>query len=409
MDTATFRALLAPSGQEVLQAAQALAPREADFLVNFTVLSRRYPAELARAALETAILREKASFKFPNAQRMYFTRESLEQASAGEVSAYRAQRYRGYSPLVDLGCSIGGDTLALAGIALTLGLDIDPLRLAMAGANVRAIDPADGKPALGASALSHHTLFVRADLTVSLPLSLLSPLPSCALFFDPARRSGHRRAFSVHDYHPPLAVIREWLPQFPALGVKISPGADLDELSAYDAEIEFISLRGELKEAVLWFGPLRSASRRATLLPGPHTLIEADSNPRSAVSEPLAYVYEPDAAVLRAGLVRTLASQLNATQLDPEIAYLTAEKQTPTPFARVWAVEDWFPFSLKRLRTYLRQRGIGQVTVKKRGSPITPEQLIHDLRLKGDLERVVFLTQLRGRPVAIIAASAPAI
>jgi hypothetical protein len=62
---------------------------------------------------------------------------------------------------------------------------------------------------------------------------------------------------------------------------------------------------------------------------------------------------------------------------------------------------------LKRLRTYLRQRGIGQVTVKKRGSPITPEQLIHDLRLKGDLERVVFLTQLRGRPVVIIASSDP--
>jgi len=402
MNTATFRALLAPSGQEVLQVAQALAPREADFLTNFTFLSRRYPAELARAALETAILREKATPKFPNTQRMYFTREALEQASAGEVSAYRAERYRAYSPIVDLGCSIGGDTLALAGAAPTLGLDIDLLRLAMAGANVRAANPAN-------LSLSDHTLFVRADLTAPLPLSIISPLPSCALFFDPARRSGHRRAFSVHDYHPPLAVIREWLPQFPALGVKISPGVDLDELSAYNAEIEFISLRGELKEAVLWFGPLRSASRRATLLPGPYTLIDTDREPQSAIREPLSYLYEPDAAVLRAGLVRTLASQLNAAQLDPEIAYLTAEKQTPTPFARVWAVEDWFPFSLKRLRAYLRQRGIGQVTVKKRGSPITPEQLIHDLRLKGDLERVVFLTQLRGRPVAIIAASAPEI
>ena len=404
MDIATFRALQTPSGQEALLAAQALAPREADFLTNFNVLCRRYPPELARAALETILLREKAALKFPYAGQMYFTREALEQASAGEVSAYRAERYRLYNLIVDLGCSIGGDTLYLAGVAPTLGIDIDPLRLAMADANVCA-------SSAGNPGLSDRALFTRADLTSPLPLSpessfARSPSPlSSALFFDPARRSGHRRAFSVHDYLPPLPIIREWLPHFPALGVKISPGVDLDELSAYASEIEFISLRGELKEAVLWFGPLRTASRRATLLPGPHTLIEADSEPQSVISDPLAYVYEPDAAVLRAGLVRTLGGQLNAAQLDLEIAYLTAEKKTPTPFARVWAVEDWFPFSLKRLRAYLRQRGIGQVTVKKRGSPITPDQLIHDLRLKGDLERVVFLTQLRGRPVVIIASS----
>jgi hypothetical protein len=406
MDAATFRSLQTSSGQEVLQSAQALAPREADFLTHFTVLCRRYPAELARAALETVLLREKAVVKFPHAQQMYFTREALEQASAGEVSAYRAERYRPYNPIVDLGCSIGGDTLSLAGAAPTLGIDIDPLRLAMAEANMRVDSAAN-------HGLADRTLFILADLTAPLPLSpessfARSPSPlSGALFFDPARRSGYRRIFSVKDYLPPLSIIREWLPYFPALGVKISPGVDLDELSAYSAEIEFISLRGELKEAVLWFGPLRTASRRATLLPGPHTLIEADSDPQSVVSEPLGYVYEPDAAVLRAGLVKTLAGKLAAAQLDPEIAYLTAAKKTPTPFARVWAVEDWFPFSLKRLRSYLRQRGIGQVTVKKRGSPITPEQLIHDLRLKGDLERVVFLTQLRGRPVVIIATSGP--
>ena len=406
MDIETFRDLLTPSGQEALQTAQAQSPREDDFLTNFTALCRQYPEDLARAALETVLLRKKAEVKFPRAGRMYFTREALEQASNSEVSAYRAERYQQHNLIVDLGCSIGGDTLYLAGAAPALGIDIDPLRLAMAGANLNAAGVVN-------PGLADRTLFTRADLTAPLPLSPGSSFArslshrSCALFFDPARRSGYKRAFTVQDYQPPLSIIREWLPYFPALGVKISPGVDLDELSAYEAEIEFISLHGELKEAVLWFGPFRTASYRATLLPGPHTLIKVNGDPQPVISDPLAYVYEPDAAVLRAGLVRTLGSQLNAAQLDPEIAYLTAKKKTPTPFARVWAVEDWFPFSLKRLRAYLRQRGIGQVTVKKRGSPITPEQLIHDLRLKGDLERVVFLTQLRGRPVVIIASSAP--
>jgi hypothetical protein len=121
------------------------------------------------------------------------------------------------------------------------------------------------------------------------------------------------------------------------------------------------------------------------------------------VSEPLAYLYEPDSAVLRAGLVANLGLQMNSCQLDPDIAYLTADTFQPTPFARAWRVIDWFPFQLKRLRAYLREHHVGEITVKKRGSPIEPEALIHDLRLSGNEKRVVFLTHLEGRPIVIIA------
>jgi hypothetical protein len=203
-----------------------------------------------------------------------------------------------------------------------------------------------------------------------------------------------------------LEAIRAWLERFPALGVKISPGVKLDELAGYVAEIEFISLQGELKEAVLWFGPLRSASRRATVLPGPHSLAGVGEQPPAWLSEPLGWLYEPDPAILRAGLVRALGASLRAAQLDQDIAYLTAAEPQPTPFARLWRVEDWFPFGLKRLREYLRLRGVGRLTVKKRGSPLQPEALIRDLRLSGLAERTVFLTHLRGRPIVIVAGSA---
>ena len=396
MDLAEFHALLSPKGQAALQEAMALQPREEDFLRLLTRLSKRCPAGTARAALETAVLRGQAQHKFPQAARMYFTRPALEQASAYQVSAYRAQRFRGFSRLADLGCSIGGDTQALAGMAPTAGIDLDPLRLAMAQANMAALG------------LGERADFVLADLTTPLPLE---PTSQMGLFFDPARRTGERRVFSVRDYQPPLAVVRDWLPRRPAVGVKISPGVKLVELAAYDAEVEFISLDGELKEAALWFGPLKTASRRATVLPGAHSLeskIPATEmlEQRGALlplDEPRAYLYEPDPAVLRAGLVEALGQELEAAQLDPDIAYLTASRLTPTPFARAWAVEAWLPFSLKRLRAALRERGVGRVVVKKRGSPLQPESLIRDLRLSGDQERVVFLTHLRGRPIAILA------
>jgi hypothetical protein len=88
--------------------------------------------------------------------------------------------------------------------------------------------------------------------------------------------------------------------------------------------------------------------------------------------------------------------------LDAEIAYITSREMRHTPFARVWKVEDWFPFGLKRLRAYLRQRGVGRVIVKKRGSPLEPEALIQDLRLRGEQERVVFLTQMSGDPIIVV-------
>jgi hypothetical protein len=229
--------------------------------------------------------------------------------------------------MIDLGCSIGSDTLALANVAPTTGVDLDPLRLAMAQTNAIALKPA------------HEATFLRADISVNISLSL-KPLSS-AFFFDPSRRANYKRVYSVRDYTPPLSIIESWLRQYPALGVKISPGVNLEEIEHYDAEVEFISLRGELKEAVLWFGPLKVNNRRATLLPGPHSLAsdmfaEELITRKLPLSEPLRYIYEPDPAVLRAGLVYDLGEQLGACQLDPDIAYLTSSEHERTPFARAW-------------------------------------------------------------------------
>jgi hypothetical protein len=389
-----FQYLLTPAGQEALTSAAALEPVEASFLACFDTLCRRYPPPLARAALEVAILRREGAAKFPLAERMYFTRPALEQASSQAVADYRAQRFAAFERLFDLGCSIGGDTLALAAYAPTIGIDLDPLRLAMARAN------------LNAAGLGDRAAFVQADLLNPLPARITA---NAGLFFDPARRSGAQRAFSVRDYQPPLSVLRSWGLAGAALGVKISPGVDLAELTGYDAEIEFVSLCGELKDALLWFGPLRTARRRATVLPGAYTLATSPdmSELPARLSQPLAWLYEPDPSILRAGLVRLLAEQLDAAQLDADIAYLTAERRIETPFARAWAVEAWFPFGVKRLRAELRQRGVSQVVIKKRGSPLQPEDLLRQLRLKRSaagepVERVVFLTHLRGQPVVVL-------
>ncbi|HRQ38046.1 MAG TPA: class I SAM-dependent methyltransferase [Chloroflexota bacterium] len=350
-------------------------------------LRQQLPAAQAQAVLETVILRQQAVAKFSRADQMFFTRPALEQASAEAVSHYRAGRFAraGYSHIADLGCSIGGDALALAAHAQVTGVEWDAVRLAMAQENVRIY---------GHGAQFHP---LQADLVE------LTPLPVEAVFFDPARRDEHgRRFYSVHQYQPPLSLIERWGEH---TAVKISPGVDYAEIPA-EAEAEFISLNGEMKECVLWTGDLRSGvNRRATLLPAGDTLTDADLPARPVpVTIPGRYLYEPDSAIIRAHLVQALAHRLGARQIDADIAYLTSDAPLETPFARRYVVEAVRPFQLKQLRHALHQQQIGSVTIKKRGSPLQPEQLKRQLRLTGPVEnhRILFLTHIQGEPSVII-------
>ena len=45
------------------------------------------------------------------------------------------------------------------------------------------------------------------------------------------------------------------------------------------------------------------------------------------------------------------------------------------------------PFQLKALRAYLRDRDVGALTIKKRGTAVEPEQLRRQLRLTGSRRR----------------------
>lgn len=355
-------------------------------------LRQKLPKSQAQAVLETLVLRQHAASKFSRAGEMYFVRPALEQASTEQVAQHRASRFAnlGCQQIADLGCGIGGDAIALAAQAEVTGVEWEPVRLAMAQENVRVHGFGE----------RFHPL--QADLLNLTPLKNME-----ALFFDPARRDAQgRRFFSMTQYQPPLGLIDQWRAIVPDTAVKISPGVDYAELPA-DAEVEFVSLAGEMKEAVLWYGRFHSGvARRATLLPGGHALTTADLPPETIPStQPKTFLYEPDGAIIRAHLVQALAAKLGANQIDDSIAYLTGETAVKTPFARSFAIEDWFPFQLKRLRHYLRERKIGSVTIKKRGSPLEPDKLQRQLRLAGPKEnhRFLFLTHILGEPSIIIA------
>ncbi len=100
--------------------------------------------------------------------------------------------------------------------------------------------------------------------------------------------------------------------------------------------------------------------------------------------------------MIRAGLVALVADEVHGRLLDPTIAYVTSDHLTSTPTAQAYRVLDVMPFGLKRLRTALRERSVGRLTIKKRGTAVVPEQLRKQLDLRGDEEATVVLTRIAG-------------
>jgi hypothetical protein len=377
--------LTSSTGQEALTLAESLEPSEETFLAVAQRLTRRFPDVLARVAVEQAILRRRALPKFPRAAEMYFLREALEQSSGYRAAAYHASRLSGRTPCFDLGCGIGGDALALAEHGPVVAIEHDALRVHVLQANGRRLG-------LGANMRT-----VRGDL--------LRPAwrlpPKAVAFADPARRRLGRRVHASASYEPPLPLLVGLAERVAGMGIKVSPAINRLETDSLRAEVEFVSDGGDLKECVLWFGELRTADSRATLLPDRHTLAgpEADGHLLSPILE---HLYEPDPAVMRAGLVRRLAKTIGALQVDPDLALLTSGPLLSTPFATAYRVVDVMPFSEKALRGELRRRGVGEVTLKKRGSAIDTEALGRRLRLTGSGSATVLLTRVLRRPLAVL-------
>jgi SAM-dependent methyltransferase len=371
INAATIPFLLSATGRA---AAAALASADLSAVQTMPILQelrRNFDADAAGALLALARLRQKAATKFPAADQLFFTGEALEQATAWPIAQQRAAwlgERAPAGPILDLGCGIGGDLLALAQQRPVIGIEQDRVRLQLAQANVDALG------------LTDQVHLIEADWTV---LRRRHALPTAAAAFaDPARRAAGRRIFSLHEIQPPVAELVALQQQIPALGVKVMPGVNDAEIPA-DCGVEFISHEGICKEAVLWFGPLAPLPRWASVrtAAGWHELA-ADSTPPPV--GPLVvggYLHEPDPAVIRAGALGALCMALGAHLFDEQIAYLAAPHYQSHPLVQSFRIDEIAPFSLKTLNQRLRAYGIGQVELKKRGFPVAPEELRPRLKL----------------------------
>ncbi len=390
MDVRTLEWLTTEAGRDLLAlAAQASAEAQGDPVRAATRVRRIEPdAERAAAALTQVALRGRAVAKFGDlAAHMFFTPDALEQSTRLRVAEHRAARLAAAQPMsvIDLGCGIGGDLIAFARAGLTTaGIDLDPVRVAAARANLAALGLAGAVEVADA-----------ADLDVS---------RFGAAFADPARRGARGRVFDVDGWTPPWPFVQGLLSGRSV--VKVAPGLPHDLIPA-GVEAEWVSDSGDVKEAVLWSPVFATTDRRATVIGvgGLATLTDED-DPYRGLARPVrdigACLYEPDGAVIRAGLVTAVAAGVDGGLLDEHIAYVTSDSAFHTPFARAYRVLEEVPYREKPLKAALRERSIGSLTIKKRGVDVVPEQLRKRLELRGDNTATLVLTRVAGAGTAYL-------
>ncbi|MCI7551953.1 MAG: SAM-dependent methyltransferase [Actinomycetaceae bacterium] len=351
-----------------------------------------------------------------SAMRMLFTNDAVEQATRARVATLHARHFQavGAETVIDFGCGIGSDSLAFARAGLTVqAVELDDERYLAAQYNLGDYPNATVIHADAAAYLrTDHTrrLGVRNDV----------------LWIDPARRKNGKRLYDPRMWQPSLDDAIEYCRLFSSAGIKVGPGIDYSFLPS-DAHVEWISEGRSLLEAVIWLGNCaHTPMRTATMIDDDATVHHFTShlgNPCDAprLCEPTdvgEYIIEPDPAIIRSGGIASYAEQFELAPVSPGIAYLTPSRaggvatQVPMyshgsiyPHAQVFRIHSIHKINAKQLSKELRNREIGSVEIKKRGTDIEPQALRKALRLDKQAPHscTIILTPILGQHRAIIA------
>ncbi len=400
--------LLTTEGWKLLNSLGPYSDKDA-LELNSRLRKAGHSAELVSAVLTQSRLRTRAEAKFGEfARQMIFTQAGLEQATRLKVAARHAERFiaAGITHVADLGCGIGADSMALSSMDIAVtAVELDETTAACATLNLMPFPSAT---------------VVQADAT-AIDLTGVD-----GVWLDPARRttttSGTTRLFDPEAFSPPLSFVESLAARGLAVGVKMGPGIPHESVptgrgaqggEAHGVEAQWVSVDGDVVEAVLWFNALaRPAVSRAALVIGPNGSAELTSqvpyDPSAQdveIGSAEGYLYEPDGAVIRAGLVADLARSLGGHLLDPHIAYICAAELLDTPFAKVYRVLEVKPYNVKALKAWVRANRIGVLDIKKRGMSVTPEELRRQLLTgsgKGPNKATLVLTRIGEDRVAVV-------
>lgn len=309
---------------------------------------------------------------------------NLEQSSSEETASFKA------SLLSDLVTSKNmlGD--------LTGGFGVDSYFFSKIFKEVTYVEPAaemveyakHNHQILGASNIRH------IHSTAEEFLNSFTAQANC-FFIDPSRRTtSNQKVFRLADCEPDVARL---LPQIfnhsQNLLVKASPMLDLQQglLELKNTKhVWIISVKNEVKELLFLCekGFQGEPAIRAVNLSSDHGTfsfkISEEKTARVEFSDPLPYLYEPNASILKAGAFKTIAERFSFHKLHPSTHVYTSDKLVNDFPGRIFQIESLLKADAKNAALYFPDSKANVIT---RNYPLTPEELKKKLKLQDGGEK----------------------
>ncbi len=369
---------------QLLEAVYNSSPEER---VNQKKLRKKFPAELVREAVALHETRQRGHERLPHADELWLTRTGLEQATTWDVAVHKAKRFKDQSNMADLCCGIGIDTAALSKSTSVLAIDSNSLMVRRATWNSEIL----GNPSRVTGEVDDVTCrewtgwFVHAD---------------------PDRRGERPRPTRhLEAYLPDLQWMQRILETARGGAIKVGPASNWPQHFVNNScEIELVSLAGECREATIWFGELAGQlARRATNLTTGESLTGNPSVESRTITPLDAFLCEPDPAVIRSGLIETLAENHNLSRIDYDEEYLTASQKPETSLVTSFAVEAILPAGLKHIRRYFMTQPRHHYEIKCRRLSVDIESVRRRLPLGDGQPSTIIFSHIAGQSRAVVA------
>lgn len=298
----------------------------------------------ARWAWEQNALRKKAKTRFPDADKMFFRKESLEQATHPVIARYHASKFPSGEKVIDCTTGIGSDLAALARRGPVLGFDQSPEVIAYAMANCEALG-------VNAELKSADSLMERWDAEYA--------------FADPSRRIDGKRITELSDYQPNVTDLVAKMKGLRLAGIKLSPLLSDAELESFGGRVEFVSFKGECREACIWLGQEVIPGVFAVLvLPDGTTEELAQDDDLGTTHEAKAWIFDADPAAVRAHCLGTFCVPM----LGDSPGYLTGDEHIQSSWLRGYEVIATPRFDLSEIKKVIREHDLKTPEIKQRGT-----------------------------------------
>ncbi len=316
----SYRSLLVPGVQ------QFLLDHAHDDPHQLSLQAHRYPDYPIPAIAEQLQSRQKARHKLPDwyatAGVLFPPPLSLEQCSSQATAQYKQSLVQGQR-LVDLTGGAGVDTYYLShSFAQTDYVEQHATLAELAAHNFATL----ACPAIRVNHTAAEAFLKGVDSTVD------------CIYLDPARRDTQaRRVFRLEDCQPNVLQIRDTLlNKARTVLLKAAPLLDIDATVLalqHVAQVHVVAVRNEVKEVLYLMDqstgspPEIKAVNLGSKTTGAFTFLRSQEREAMApYGDPLRYLYEPNAALMKTGAFKLIAQRFGLLKLHSNTHLYTADE-----------------------------------------------------------------------------------